>query len=294
VTRGLAPSERSGSSRGDPLRADCAQCLGLCCVAPAFAVSVDFAVDKPAGCACPNLQPDFSCGIHAHLRQRGFRGCTVYDCFGAGQQVCQITLRGNDWRRDPDTKQHMLDVFAVMRHLHELLWYLREALSWPSASRLHRELGRAWEVTTEMTGQPADVLLDLDIAAHRQGVAALLRRASALVRADVPGSPREHSGADLVGTDLAGADLRGAELRSTSLIGADLSTADLTRADLIGADLRDADLRGADLTGALFLTQSQVDAARGDAGTVLPPSLIRPAHWSAEGIDRQNARNEHG
>ncbi|WP_425519715.1 pentapeptide repeat-containing protein [Streptomyces auratus] len=49
----------------------------------------------------------------------------------------------------------------------------------------------------------------------------------------------------------------------------------------MGADLRDADLAGADLTGALFLTQAQLNAAKGDAATTLPPSLTRPAHWPA-------------
>ena len=67
------------------LQADCARCFGLCCVALPFAASADFAVDKAAGSPCRNLRTDFGCGIHAELRQRGFNGCTVYDCFGAGQ-----------------------------------------------------------------------------------------------------------------------------------------------------------------------------------------------------------------
>ncbi len=50
-------------------------------------------------------------------------------------------------------------------------------------------------------------------------------------------------------------------------------------ADLIGADLRGANLSGADLTDSIFLIQSQLDAAKGDPGTKLPPSLVRPAHW---------------
>ena len=74
-------------------------------------------------------------------------------------------------------------------------------------------------------------------------------------------------------------NLRGANLRGAQLIAADLRKADLRTADLIGADFRDADLRGADLTGSIFLTQSQVNAARGDAATRLPAALIRPAHW---------------
>ena len=89
------------------LRADCERCFGLCCVAPAFSASADFAIDKDAGQACPHLQSDFRCGIHAHLRQRGFPGCTAYDCFGAGQKVAQVTFAGRDWREAPATAQQM-------------------------------------------------------------------------------------------------------------------------------------------------------------------------------------------
>jgi hypothetical protein len=50
-------------------------------------------------------------------------------------------------------------------------------------------------------------------------------------------------------------------------------------ADVIGADFRAADLGGADLTEILFLTQSQLNAARGDGHTRLPSPLVRPTHW---------------
>ena len=83
----------------------------------------------------------------------------------------------------------------------------------------------------------------------------------------------------LIGADLRAADLRAANLRGAYLIGADLRRTDLGLADLTGADLRGADVRGADLRRALFLTQSQLDAATGDTATKLPPALTRPAHW---------------
>lgn len=104
----------------------------------------------------------------------------------------------------------------------------------------------------------------------------LLLRTSELARAGVRGRKKDRRGADLVGARLKGADLRGANLRGACLI-----AADLTGADLIGADLRDTDLTDADLSGAFFVTQSQVDAARGSAGTRLPRSVARPAHWTA-------------
>ncbi|MEV6314216.1 pentapeptide repeat-containing protein [Streptomyces sp. NPDC051776] len=270
------------------MRADCASCFGLCCVALPFARSPDFAADKAAGEPCTNLGTDFRCGIHGDLREQGFPGCTVFDCFGAGQKVSQITFGGKDWRKAPGTTGRMFAVFPVMRQLHELLRYLTEALSMPQARPLHGDLRRALDATERLTHQSPEALADLDVAAVRHDVGALLQRASELVRATVPG-PRgkrgnrgnrgDRRGADLIGARLDGADLRGADLRGTLLIAARLRRADLRGADLLGADLRDTDLRGADLTGSLFLTQPQVTAARGDAATRLPAGLDRPAHW---------------
>jgi uncharacterized protein YjbI with pentapeptide repeats len=265
----------------EELRADCASCFGLCCVALAFSASADFAIDKDAGQACPNLQSDFRCGIHKGLRQQGFPGCTVYDCFGAGQKISQITFRGQDWRQAPQTAQQMFDVFPIMRQLHELLWYLTEALTLQPARPIHDELRVALDQTERLTHDSPDALMELDVAAHRQDVNALLLRTSELVRAEAGHQQQDHRGADLIGADLKGADLRGANLRGAYVIGADLTGADLRAADLIGADFRDAELSGADLTGSIFLTQSQLNAAKGDSNTKFSPSLTRPTHWTA-------------
>ncbi|CAM3428200.1 pentapeptide repeat-containing protein [Kibdelosporangium persicum] len=259
------------------LRADCSRCFGLCCVALPFAASADFAISKDAGKPCPNLLADYRCGIHAGLRERGFPGCTVFDCFGAGQQVSQVTFAGRDWRGDPGRAKRMFQVFPVMRQLHELLWYLTEAMSLDAARGLRDQLAAALEETEKLTHASAETMIELDLPAHRSKINELLLRASELARAGTGGPNRR--GADLIGAKLRGADLRGASLRGALLIGADLRGADLRLADLIGADLRDTDLTGADLTGSIFLTQSQVNAARGDATTKLPPSLTRPAHW---------------
>jgi uncharacterized protein YjbI with pentapeptide repeats len=74
--------------------------------------------------------------------------------------------------------------------------------------------------------------------------------------------------------------LRGANLRGAYLLAADLTGADLSKADLLGADLRAADISGANLSESIFLTQPQVQAARGDVATALPALLRRPEHWT--------------
>ncbi|MDQ3405411.1 MAG: pentapeptide repeat-containing protein [Actinomycetota bacterium] len=261
----------------DHLRADCARCFALCCVVPAFSASSAFAIDKPAKRPCPNLRSDFRCGIHTELRSAGFPGCTVYDCFGAGQQVSQVTYAGENWRENPHAARQMFDVFPIMRDLHELLWYLTEAHAHVPSPTLADALTDIELLTRQ---SPAEILA-IDVDAHRRRINQLLLQASARIRKGHKG--KDHRGANLIGVAMANADLRGASLRGAYLIGANLTGADLRMADLTGADLRDADIGAADLSTSLFLTQAQLDAARGDSHTTIPVSRTRPAHWRGSG-----------
>ncbi|WP_233580978.1 pentapeptide repeat-containing protein [Streptomyces triticirhizae] len=275
------PPVTAGARRRLALVGDCADCHGLCCVALPFAASADFARSKPAGTPCGHLGADSRCGIHAGLREAGYAGCAVFDCFGAGQRVSRVTFDGADWREDPATARRMFAVFPVQRQLHELLWYLTQATALPAARPLAGRLAGALAETERLVDAGADELLALDVAAHRAGVNELLLAVSERARAGLPAARRYRRGADLAGARLRGADLRGANLRGALLIAADLGGADLRGAVLIGADLRGADLRGARLAGALFVTQAQLNAVRGDGVTTVPERLTRPAHWPA-------------
>ena len=154
--------------------------------------------------------------------------------------MAQVTFHGRDWRRAPRTAGRMFDVFTVMRQLHELLWYLAEALTLEAARPLHGELRGAFDETERLTHGGPDALAALDVAAHGRAVDALLQRASDLVRRRPGRSTVDRRGADLVGADLGRADLG----------------------------------------RAIFLVQSQLEQARGDAATRLPRTLARPRHWA--------------
>lgn len=288
-----ADDDRAGGRADDlaaarrELTADCSRCVALCCVVPAFAASADFAIDKPAGTPCVHLRTDDRCGIHDQLPERGFPGCVVFDCLGAGQRVTQLTFAGRDRRTDPAAAAGMAAVFPVMRQLTELLWHLTEARSLSTDEAIDALLAEV----EALTRASADALAALDVGSVRAAAGELLGRVSETVRADVPGRARDRRGADLMGASLRGASLRGASLRGAYLIGADLREADLRRADLLVADLRAADLRGADLTGALFLTQPQLTAATGDRTTRLPAALTPPGHWAPVAVPLTRRRS---
>jgi len=270
------------------LRVDCEKCFGLCCVALYFSASEGFPIDKDAGKPCLNLQSEFGCSIHKNLRNQGLKGCTAYDCFGAGQKVAQVTYGGNDWQQVPESAKQMFEVFLIMRQLHEMLWYLTEALSLQPARSIQDKLSSILNKTEDLTHLSPDALIELDVEAHRIHVNALLLQTSELVRTKFRGGQKtplkrnktSARGLDFFGADIRKTNLRGANLRGACLIAADIRGADLSGADLIGADMRDANISGTNLIDSIFLTQAQINTAKGDSGTKLPISLVRPKYWA--------------
>lgn len=261
------------------LQADCEQCFGLCCVALPYAKSSDFAFQKAAGVPCRNLEDDFRCSIHKELRTKGFRGCSVYECFGAGQKVAKQTYSNKNWRDHEEIAQEMFEVFPIMQQLHEILYYLKEAMDREETASLHADIEKAFHSIEDLTYLSPAALLELDIQHHRSQINPLLVQTSEVIRAK---HTRKHRKLpkELIGANLSNKAIQGVPLRGALLIATDFNNTDLRGADFLGADLRDANLSGADLRECIFLTQAQLNAAKGDSETKLPLHLRHPAHWS--------------
>lgn len=96
-------------------------------MALAFDAGETFAIDKPAGLPCPNLDAGMGCSLYGRLEAEGFKGCASYECQGAGQRVTQELFAGRDWRREPVLAEPMIAAFAAMRKVHEGLELLLAA-----------------------------------------------------------------------------------------------------------------------------------------------------------------------
>jgi hypothetical protein len=151
---------------------DCGSCDALCCVATPFDASEDFAISKAAGAACPHLASDHRCTIHESRIERGFLGCTIYDCYGAGPEIT---------RRFAGCRSHQLQrdaAFMALRVVHELLWQLLEASKLcpasdePLASALRLQL----EKLEELARLPTPALLAADLEPNERAARALLKR----------------------------------------------------------------------------------------------------------------------
>lgn len=153
------------------LRADCARCAALCCVALAFDKSPLFGLDKPAGERCLHLEACGRCRIHAERAQRGFGGCVAYDCLGAGQRVTQDLFGGRTWLRDPGLLGPMAEAFLTVTRAHRLLQLLRLAEALPLSRRDRRRRARLEAALVAAGANGAAVAaLELDTQAFLQSL----------------------------------------------------------------------------------------------------------------------------
>lgn len=269
------------------LQVDCSKCFGFCCVALFFSKAEGFPQDKEAGKPCINLQENFTCCVHSQLKEKGLKGCTIYECFGAGQKTAQHTYGGKSWREEDINSQEMFAAFIQMRNIYEMLWYLSEAYRLEKNSSHKKGIKEIIEETLSLTELEGNKLIRLDLVPYRMKINQALFKTSEEVRQRYYNSKKSklkwkrYIGGRLnfIGSDLKKKDLTGENLSSALLIAADLRGMDLSGTDFLGADLRDADLRGSDLTNAIYLTQFQLNAAKGDKTTKIPSSLKYPLNW---------------
>lgn len=183
----------------------------------------------------------------------------------------------------------MFQAFPIMEQIHEMISYTAEALSYELPLALSEKLNVLLTELQNLTKRDADHLLSLDIVIYRFPLNELLSETSKYTRerliGKISGTKKakdyNHERADWIGKKLSGQNLQAVNLRGSYLIAADMRNADLRGADFIGADLRDADLRGANLSTSMFLTQMQINSAKGDEKTLLPFYIQRPSHWTA-------------
>lgn len=157
----------------------------------------------------------------------------------------------------------------------------------PSFGRTAAGNGKALSATERITELDASAILKTDLLALHKEAGALLKKVSKHVRSEIsrvnwiPFQAEKENKVppDYFAKDLRKKDLRCKDLRGACLIAANLEDTDLTGTDFIGADFRDTNIKRADLSKSIFLSQSQINAAKGNAQTKLPPQITQPSHW---------------
>lgn len=256
----------------EKLKIDCKQCKGLCCIALYCAKIDGFPENKEAGVPCKYLMQDFRCKIHKELASKNMRGCLAYDCFGAGQKVtqsyCQNVSRGEAYK-----------IFLTVFQLHQIEWYLLESLSLVNDENIKKEIEQLIIQNEKMTSLPSVKIIKLDIVEYRLRVNEILKSISALVSDKFSRKTKVENKKDFFAKDFYNADLSGTDFSMAILIAANLKGCNLNKANFLGADIRDANICNADLSSSVFLTQMQINSAKGNSNTKLPSRIVKPLFW---------------
>lgn len=265
------------------LKIECEKCSGLCCVALYCMKTDGFPENKEAGIPCKCLMPDFRCTIHSKLSEKNMRGCLAYDCFGAGQKVTQDCFPNINWKTHPEKANEIFEVFLIVFQLHQMQWYLLESLTLISAQPLKSSIKALIAENEEIANLPSDKILQFDIEKYRSKVNSVLKQVSDLIAVD---SVNETNRKDYFGKNFKKANLNGKNLSMALMIAANLEGCSLKGTNFLGVDLRDANIKNTDLSGSVFLTQMQINSAKGNRNTKLPKSLSHPESWGCLLQDR--------
>ncbi|MDF2543368.1 MAG: pentapeptide repeat-containing protein [Herbinix sp.] len=261
----------------EELKIDCSKCSGLCCTALYFSKLDGFPEDKEAGKPCVNLQSDFRCKIHAELPRRKMKGCLGYDCFGAGQKVTQTIYPHTTWSTE-NNPQQIFEVFLIVFQLHQILYYLAEAKTILPARNLWYDIEVLITENKSICSAPTKDILTTDINDYRKRANECLKKVSNLVKLNYSLDKKEHE-KNYMGKAFKGKNFHGADFTMTLLIAAKFNGCNFNGANFLGADTRDTDFSDADLSEAVYLTQGQVNSARGNSATKLPINLTHPITW---------------
>ncbi len=262
----------------ESLKPDCSKCSGLCCTALLFSEMDGFPESKAAGKPCMNLQKDFRCKIHRELEKNRMKGCIGYDCFGAGQQVTQSIYFGQTWQNVPEQAKEIFDVFIVVFQLYQIRYFLLESMAILPAKVLKNDIKALAEENEMICNCKPQNIITFDIEDYRNRVNVLLKQVCTLLQKSLC-CENKKCASDFLLRNFKNKDMRGLDLSTKLLIAAKFNNCVFDGTIFLGADTRDADFGDADLRDAVFLSQGQINSAKGNRNTKLPQYLDYPITW---------------
>lgn len=122
----------------------------------------------------------------------------------------------------------------------------------------------------EICNEKPENILKIDIESYQNEVNHLLKQ--------VCNDNLKHT-SNFYGKNFSGKDMSGYDFNMRYLIASNFDGCCFSGATFLGTDTRDADFSNADLSEAVFLSQGQINAARGNRRTKIPKHLDYPVTW---------------
>lgn len=120
-------------------------------------------------------------------------------------------------------------------------------------------------------------ILDIDIDSYRNKVNILLKQVCASIITSFKHNNKKLT--EFLGRSFKKRDMSGLDLSMKLLIATNFDSCIFDGTIFLGADTRDTNFSNADLRESVFLTQGQINSAKGNRSTKLPKHLDYPVTW---------------
>ena len=121
-------------------------------------------------------------------------------------------------------------------------------------------------------------ILDIDIESYRNKINIILKQVCTSIIKCFKNSDNKRL-TDFLGRSFKKRDMSGLDLSMKLLIATNFDSCTFDGTVFLGADTRDTDFSNADLRESVFLSQGQINSAKGNRNTKLPKHLDYPVTW---------------
>lgn len=269
--------EKGNLKKLKEFKIDCFKCSGLCCTALFFSKIDGFPENKGAGKPCSKLKEDYSCSIHKELEKKNMKGCIGYDCFGAGQFVTEKVYKGESWKTLKNKSEEIFNTFTIAFQFYQVSYYLEEARTIAVAKEFHKDISKLIEENENFYDFKAKEIITFDIEKYREKANIILKKVSKSILENLKNNNKPIN--SFFGKSFKNKNISGLDLSMQLLIAANFDGCNFKGTIFLGADTRDCNFSNADLVEAIFLTQGQINSAKGNRNTKLPEHLDYPISW---------------
>ncbi|KAB3533275.1 hypothetical protein F8154_10990 [Alkaliphilus pronyensis] len=206
------------------------------------------------------------------------KGCIGYDCFGAGKHVTQFIYKGKTWQTSKEQAKEIFDVFVIIFQLYQIRYFLEESKIIIPAKGLWSDIQNLINENETLCNSIPQIILDIDMEIYRNKVNIILKQVCECVIKCFKSSGNNRF-TEFFGKSFKKRDMSGLDLSMKLLIAANFDSCIFNGSIFLGTDTRDANFSNADLREAVFLTQGQINSAKGNRNTKLPSHLDYPVTW---------------
>ncbi|MEG0457218.1 MAG: pentapeptide repeat-containing protein, partial [Oscillospiraceae bacterium] len=188
------------------------------------------------------------------------KGCLAYDCFGAGQKTTQHFINNINWKQDTAKNHDIFQTFQIIFQLNQMQWYLLDAFLLISDNDLKTKIEDFIYENEKITNSGINEILNFNVEDYRFKINKILKQVcNTFSLYDYKNKQKNYLGYDFKNENIIGKDFSMA-----LLINANFENCILHNVNFLGADIRDSNLKNADLSHSVFLTQMQINSAKGN------------------------------